>query len=387
MFEKKKFFKKVLTRIQKLPIEESKDMIEDLVQEHESLLTILNELSTGIIILSEHNNVKYINEQAAKLLRVSPNTALSEKIESIVSDPGLRRWLEVNLDHFKAKITDDLSLIESAETLIKLTLLRSKNQSDRVLLMEIVSPQTLAMLEKAKNKHRQNLLQLAGGLAHEIGNPLGSIAIHLSLMKDKVSQLPQASRSFFSDTLSIISNETNRLDRIVKSFLKISRRGALRFKIENLNEILEEAIHFIQPECASQNIKIVFKPDASIESFLMDRERIYGCFLNLLKNALEAMPDGGRLSVETKRISHMALIQVKDTGVGIEEKDLPKIFNPYFTTKSEGSGLGLMFVYNAIEDHQGRIEVNSQPDEGTTFFVYLPIRKTKLQLPSAEDAA
>lgn len=387
MFEKKKFFRKVLTRIQKLPIEESKDMIEDLVQEHEALLNLLNELSTGVIILSEHNDIKYLNEQAAKTLRISTNHALSQKISSVVSDPGLSRWLEVNLAHFKTRICHDLPLIEPSETILKVTLLDAKNQKDKILFLENASPRTLAMLEKAKLQHRQNLLQLAGGLAHEIGNPLGSIAIHLSLLKDKVSQLPQASRNFFNETLSIISNETNRLDRIVKSFLKISRRGALRFKLENLNEILEEAIHFIQPECSAQNIKVSFRQDSSLESFLMDRERLYSCFLNLLKNAIEAMPDGGKLSIEAKKISHMALIQIRDTGVGIEEKNLPRIFNPYFTTKEEGSGLGLMFVYNAIEDHQGRVEVNSRPDEGTTFFIYLPIRKTKLQLPSTETAA
>jgi signal transduction histidine kinase len=113
----------------------------------------------------------------------------------------------------------------------------------------------------------------------------------------------------------------------------------------------------------------------------MDRERLYQVFINLIINGMEAMPKGGNLRVGISHKDKVAVLTFKDEGVGITEENLAHIFEPYFTTKKEGSGLGLMTVLNAISDHGGKIEAFSKPKKGSTFVILLPIRAPKLQLP------
>ena len=185
----------------------------------------------------------------------------------------------------------------------------------------------------------------------------------------------------FEKTLDVIQAETLRLDRIVRNFLKAARRPPLRFRSEDLNQVLEEAIHFTGPELEAQGITVRFKPDPALPQFLMDRERLRQAFINLLKNALEAMPEPGSISIHVSHRDHLALIRFKDEGDGIKDEDLPHIFEAYFTTKEEGSGLGLMVVLNAVQEHGGRIEVLSKAGKGSTFILLLPIRRPKLQLP------
>ena len=115
---------------------------------------------------------------------------------------------------------------------------------------------------------------------------------------------------------------------------------------------------------------------------MMDRERLYYAFMNLIKNALEAMPDGGSVKIALTHKQHCATVTIADTGCGIAEKELARIFDIYYSTKPEGAGLGLMMVYDAVAEHGGKIEVASKLNKGTTFKVLLPIREPQLQLPN-----
>jgi len=137
----------------------------------------------------------------------------------------------------------------------------------------------------------------------------------------------------------------------------------------------------MKPAFKEHGLDVEFKGDTKIPDFLMDRDRIYQVFINLLRNAIEAMPHRGKLSIKLKHRGKIASVRFKDTGTGIDEKDLPHIFDPYYTTKDEGSGLGLMTVYSAVVEHGGRVEVESEIDKGSVFTVILPVRQKKLQLP------
>ncbi len=171
----------------------------------------------------------------------------------------------------------------------------------------------------------------------------------------------------------------------MKNFLKATRKPPLRFRNEDLNAILSEALELMAPELEEKKIRVHFQPDPALPPFLMDRSRIYQIFSNLIKNAMEAMPRGGDLWISAAHKENAAIIRFKDTGSGINEKDLPHIFEAYYTTKEEGSGLGLMTVFSAVREHGGRIEVSSKPGKGTTFALLLPIRLAKLQLPMTKS--
>jgi signal transduction histidine kinase len=152
-----------------------------------------------------------------------------------------------------------------------------------------------------------------------------------------------------------------------------------------LNEVIADALSFLKPQMDVAKVLVKFSGDKGLPGFLMDRERLYYAFMNLLKNALEAMPHGGGLKIAVTHKQHCAIVTIADTGCGIDEKDLARIFDIYYTTKPEGAGLGLMMVYDAISEHGGKIEVASKLHKGTTFKVLLPIREPQLQLPQYEQ--
>ena len=143
----------------------------------------------------------------------------------------------------------------------------------------------------------------------------------------------------------------------------------------------------MKPELKASKIRVDETLDKRLPLFLIDPERIHQVFLNIIKNAVHAMPKGGALKIQTEAKGKLCLIHFQDTGVGIPDESIAKIFDAYYTTKEEGSGLGLMIVYQIIREHGGRIEVSSKPNQGTTFTIVLPIRTEKLSLPEPKAGA
>jgi signal transduction histidine kinase len=251
-----------------------------------------------------------------------------------------------------------------------------------VILLSDITSRTEQEFEAAMLSRMESLVRLAGGIAHEIGNPLNAITIHLELLKKRLARLPEAERKEIADSLGDIQDETRRLDRIIRNFLKATRKPPLRFRLDDLSEVVADALSFLKPQLDIAKIIVKFSKDKGLPAFLMDRERLYYAFMNLIKNAQEAMPGGGTLKVAVTHKQHCAIVTIADTGCGIKEKDLPRIFDIYYTTKQEGAGLGLMMVYDAIAEHGGKIEAVSKLNRGTTFKVLLPVREPQLQLPS-----
>jgi len=222
-------------------------------------------------------------------------------------------------------------------------------------------------------------------VAHEIGNPLNAIQIHIGLLKDEISKLTKVRQNEFRRLTEVIASETRRLDQIVRSFLRATRRPPLRFRLESLNDILEEAVDFLRPEMTKRKTRPKITLDKKLPPFLLDRDRLHQTFINLIKNGMEAMPKGGTLNISTSLREKLCLVRFEDEGKGIEEQDLPHIFESYYTTKEEGSGLGLTQVYQTVREHGGRIDVKSTPEKGSIFTLVLPVRQERLSLPQPRN--
>ena len=181
--------------------------------------------------------------------------------------------------------------------------------------------------------------------------------------------------------INVISSETRRLDEIIRDFLKATRRPPLRYKKDSVNDILDGVLKILRPEIIKVKVKIKASLEKRIPEFLMDRDRIHEAFVNLIKNAIEAMPKGGELRLSTRFREKVCYIAFQDEGAGVFPKDLPHIFEAYYTTKHEGSGLGLAQVDQVVREHGGRIDVKTEPGKGSIFTLILPIRREKLSLP------
>jgi signal transduction histidine kinase len=216
------------------------------------------------------------------------------------------------------------------------------------------------------------LNRLTGGVAHEIKNPLNSIGLHLEILKERIA----GSDEVAEEELRILREETRRLDRVVKTFLDFTKPVELKLAPLDLFAVLSSLVQFMTPEAQQKNVKLSVECEAARVKIRGDADLLKQAFLNLLRNGMEAMPEGGPLEILIRREAAEIVVVVKDAGVGIPVESKAKIFQLYFTTKTQGSGIGLAVTYRVVQLHNGSIQFESQPQEGTSF---------ELRFPKLED--
>jgi two-component system NtrC family sensor kinase len=229
-----------------------------------------------------------------------------------------------------------------------------------------------------------SLGKLAAGVAHEINSPLTGILTYSSLLlKEKKEGDPD------KEDLEVIVNETNRCKNIVKGLLDYARQTAPQKVLSDINQLVNKSIDLIAHQASLQNVKIEKKTSPDLPRIMIDLGQIQQVFINILLNAIEAMSEGGTLTIRTGMEGGMVVVRFTDTGVGIPEENLPKILDPFFTTKEQGkgTGLGLSVSYGIISRHKGKLEVKSKVGKGTTFTVKLPVNGVASQTEKQGDAS
>jgi two-component system, NtrC family, sensor kinase len=238
--------------------------------------------------------------------------------------------------------------------------------------------------DQAKILHEHKMIslgRLSASVVHELNNPLAGILNYIRLMLKIIKRgaLDQENMDKFQRYLTLVESETGRCSKIVSNLLAFSRKSKLEFGKMNINELLEKCVLLSQHKLMLQNIQIKTDLDPGIPEVFGDFSQTQQCIINLIFNAIDAMPDGGTLTMESSFNSkkRMVEIKVKDTGCGIAEKDIHQIFDPFYSTKTEGKGLGLglSMVYGIIDEHKGSISVKSKPGEYTIFTISLPVDK------------
>ena len=240
---------------------------------------------------------------------------------------------------------------------------------------------TIARQKEQLNVANQQLLQaaklasvgeLASGMAHEINNPVGIILGRTDYVLTTQSGLPAEVK----DDLKVVRNQAERVAATVRSLLTFARPSPLRIQRVDLGRVVDEAIALEAPRCKTAKVEVQRSSSGKIPSIQADPDRLQQVLVNLMNNAIDAMPKGGRLSVTIANGGgRNVMVNVSDTGLGISEDDQTRIFDPFFTTKpaGKGTGLGLAVSYGIVRDHGGEIRVNSSPGKGTTFTLVLPV--------------
>lgn len=211
--------------------------------------------------------------------------------------------------------------------------------------------------------------RVSGGVAHEVKNPLNAILLHVEVAKAKLTR----GDTDVQPQMEIISREILRLDRVVKTFLDFTKPVELNLTIVTLQDLLNEIVELARPQAESAKIRVLVQNDAEGTAVNVDRDLLKQAVLNVVVNAIEAMPEGGELRFEALTGEDTAEIRITDTGRGIPPELRDKIFRLYFTTRKEGSGIGLAMTFRIVQLHDGTIDFTSEPGKGTTFFIRLPI--------------
>lgn len=214
--------------------------------------------------------------------------------------------------------------------------------------------------------------QLAAGVAHEINNPLGSILIYSHLLiEDLEKEDPRRGN------IEKIVNQATRCKKIVKGLLDFSRQTEPEMKLSDINTIVKEVLSLVERQVMFHNIKVIKKLSPDLPTILLDKNQIQQVLMNIILNAVEAMDGQGKLTIETFSDEEYVKTKFTDTGCGISEENMKKLFQPFFTTKEtgHGTGLGLSISYGIIRKHNGKINVSSKIGKGSTFTVVLPVRE------------
>lgn len=249
---------------------------------------------------------------------------------------------------------------------------RDFNEMVRQLRESREELQRLHRNQMSRAEHLATLGELAAGLAHEIRNPLGGIAGVIEIIG---RDLPSGSTG--REILQEVRQEVQHIQDILSDLLHYARPKPPQVHPADLNATAEQAVNLARQQVLSQPIQIEFTPASGLPMVEHDPAQILQVLLNLLLNAIQAVPGEGRVGLEVARGDRFAVIRVSDTGRGIAPENLPNLFRPFFTTKGQGTGLGLSLARRIVEDHGGRIEVQSQLGKGSEFRVWLPLRRAE----------
>ena len=362
-----------------------------LASEKGLLEAIFHAIQEGIIVLDDRGCVSYANRAAGHLLGFSLESALGNPIRRYLREIDWDRALDLDEKEWSRLVSREIEIRYPERRFLDFYIVPlsvvSAREKGAVLIFRDISRDREQEAQAIESERLNALTLLAAGVAHEIGNPLNSLNIHLQLIDRELEQLPEKDRQNLRELLEVSKKEVTRLDHIINQFLRAIRPSQPQFEKTSILEVLRDTIDFLKHEIKDRNVMLEIETSGELPMAQIDRNQIKQAFFNVIKNAVEAMPHGGSLKVVLSSTDRFIVIAFKDSGPGIDPKDLGHIFDAYHTTKSKGSGLGLMIVQRIVREHGGLIEVHSEPQRGTTFTLFLPRDEQRIRLLKAHRAA
>lgn len=340
---------------------------------------ILASIRPGVLTVDLEGRITTLNKSGMEILQLGnlENTDIvGRKLWEVFSPRDhLRSVLEEAITSGKAYHGHEISLGEEdkREILLSLDTAFLYDQNSEVVGVAVTFEDVTEVRQLQKRFHESEKLaamgELAAGIAHEVRNPLGAIKTSAQFLEDKFS--PGDIRYKFT---KLIIREVERLDQLVERLLNFARPGEKDFQYEDVNELIENSLAVAVLKIHDQRLVIDKRYGAAIPRLFVDAKRLQQAFLNILLNAIDAMPCGGVLGISTSFEAESQRIRIEfcDTGEGIPPQRLARIFTPFFTTRQKGTGLGLAIVSRIISEHNGTIEVESKVGEGTVFTIMLP---------------
>jgi len=410
------FLEKLIERLGRIGPEEVQNYFLRLAQEKGFLETVFNAIQEGIIVTDSKGRITYLNEAGCGLFGLEGGDVIGKRL-----DERIRGLDWESLTKSGGPVSHDMEIFYPQNRFINFYVVplmvepreavagggdsgrvataddergqpgsptpatRAAEVGHVMILRDITASRRTA--EQTIESERLNALTLlAAGVAHEIGNPLNSLHIHLQLMERSVQNHDDGAKAELQQSIDIARSEVNRLDSIVTQFLRAIRPSRPQLRPENINTIVEEAVRFFTPELQDRDIVVEQELRSDLPLLQLDRDQMKQAFYNVIKNSLEAMKRRGTLRIRTDRDDTHVLITFVDTGGGMSVRNLSRVFEPYFTTKPSGTGLGLLIVRRIVREHGGELSIESSQDKGLTLTIRLPYIDKRIRMLEAGEA-
>jgi two-component system, sporulation sensor kinase E len=393
------FLEKLIGRLGKIGPEEVQNYLLRLAQEKGFLETVFNAIQEGIIVTDSSGRITYLNDAACELFGLDGEDSIGKLLEERV------RGLDWNaLTHSGGPVTRDLEIFYPSNRFINFYIvpLMIESRFDRndnaaagdggyseqvgyAIIMRDITESRRTVEKTIESERLSALTLLAAGVAHELGNPLNSLNIHLQLMERQARKLKGKERDELQHSIEICRGEINRLDSIVTQFLRAIRPARPQLQPENINAIVEEAVRFFSAEIEARDIVVETELRSDLPLLQLDRGQIKQAFYNVIKNSFEAMKRRGILRIRTDMDESHVRVSFIDTGGGMAAETLSHVFEPYYTTKERGTGLGLLIVRRIVREHGGELAIESTEGKGLTLTIRLPFKEQRVRMLEAGD--
>ena len=337
--------------------------------------SVFEALREGVFILDPDGNITFANRAVHLLLGVDNTRCVGQKVNSVIR--GLDWSTLANPDRV---VTRDMEVFYPENRFLNFYLAPINSQVENkdehlgyVMLIHDITESKKAHEENLESEKLNALTFLAAGVAHEIGNPLTSLDIHLQLIGRKIKKLETEDQQDLSKLLGTAQQEIKRLDNILKQFLNALRpQHSLREKSQ-LHNVLRDTLETLEAELIERDIKVNLELAENLPLINLDKGQIQQALYNLIRNAAQSITaKEGQINIETKFTDHEIIISISDNGKGISPEHMGALFEPFRTTKKSGSGLGLLIVRRIIREHGGEMEIDSEENKGTTVNLYFP---------------
>ena len=396
----RQFIKRALQKKEALKTEHVEDILLSAAKEIGRLETVMDSLIRGVLVCDTAHKLILANKAARRFLSIVSYEQGGETIWSVIPDELVSEFLAGTLA--AADKVEGMEFYVDAGGEMKLLsisvmpVVQDQKVTGSLILVDDITERRMKEATMRRMESLANLTTLAASLAHEIKNPLGSLSIHVQLIQKAIAaqekycvEIRQTRETecdpnrYFRQVdkyLKVVNEEIDRLNAIVVDFLFALRPIKADLRRGNINELITELVGFVSFELKNANIECVLELEENLSAVDFDAGLMKPALLNVIKNAAAAMSDGGKLTITTGEAGENIRIDIADTGAGISEENLPRIFEPYFSTKKDGTGLGLTVLFKVVQEHNGEVSVKSREGKGTVFTITLPKPQTDRKL-------
>lgn len=395
-FAMRAYYKKVIQKVNKLDKEQLTNLINDVITENKNLYSILDSISAGILIVDNEFFLQQCNTIAESRLkfniRLDDSNSSKIHIWELIEDSDISDFFKKCYQKSITNCNEDFSTTTSGGSVrfITITMTPFVNDNEdcgRIIIIRDVTEKKNQEVLLHRMENMAGITNLAAGMAHDIKNPLGAISIHIQLIQKAIARAREnenilPDKKFVENHIDVVNKEIDYLNRLVTDFLFAVRPVKANLELKSPNSIIENIVNFIKPEFEDNKFNVIFEDFSNSAKIMIDEKLFKDIIMNFSTNALAALKTQkekssddykGEFHIQILIKENKYILKIADNGCGMNSETVSRIFEPYFTTKATGTGLGMTMVYKIIKEFSGEIEVSSHEGEGSCFTIKFPL--------------